>query len=145
MLYEFKIVDFQKEMKGYKNMPNLFGLRDTLSITIKNTGTNGWAKNKGLIKCIDEESDLIFDDVYLTEDVYSGDNVELILLFKRNYYNSCYGKCKCTLQLIYKDNEYNTQSFSFVKNFDVYGNPINETQNQVKEDKENNNTEINVF
>ncbi len=128
MSYEFRIVDFQKEMKGYKNMPNLFGLRDTLYITIQNTGTNAWAKYKGLIKCVDGESDLIFDDAYLTEDVYPGDSVKLLLLFKRNDYNTCNGNCICTLQLVYKESEYNLQSFSFVK-----------------EDEENNNREINVF
>lgn len=65
MSYQFSIIEYEKEMKNYYKQKACNGLKDTIFITIKNTGTNGWQKFKGKINCVEEQSNLFFDPVLI--------------------------------------------------------------------------------
>ena len=137
MSYQFSIIEYEKEMKNYYKQKACNGLKDTIFITIKNTGTNGWQKFKGKINCVEEESNLFFDPVLICEDTYPDGSVELVLNFRRNEKNSSYGICTCTLQLVYNEKEYsNLQSIKFLKNFDLNGEEINIEENIKEEQNE---------
>ena len=116
---------------------------DTILIKIKNIGEKAWEKYKGKIECVKDKSNLFFETAHINEDIYPNAVTELYLKFKRNDENSFYGNCVYTLRLNYKDNEVgNLKSINFRKNFDNYGNEINdeikENENEIK-DNENEN------
>ena len=51
MSYGFQVIDSEDQMKNYFKGVSGRHIKDTLFITIINTGSKGWNKYKGYFKC----------------------------------------------------------------------------------------------
>ena len=139
MSYDFKVSESEKVMKNYFKNARGAHIKDTLIITLRNTGTKGWQKYNGWIKCVEEESNLIFDSIQISEDTYPGGFHEVVLTFPRIDKNNSHGKCYSTIQLEYKNVSYTKAKIHFIKNYDLWGNEIvegKEEQNVEEEEEE---------
>lgn len=99
-------------------------IKDTILITIKNTGSKPWARYKGYFKCIPEKSNLFFETFQIPEDVYANRTIEFVLSFPRIKKNYNSGRMISTIQFVYKDEVYNDETIQFTKSFDITGNTV---------------------
>ena len=97
-------------------------IKDTLIITLRNTGTKPWGKYKGYFKCVEEKSNYFFETIQIPEDIYPSNSLELVLNYPRIEKNNHQGDCFSTIQLVYKDQPYNSQVIRFRKDYDLLGN-----------------------
>ena len=84
-------------------------IKDTLIITLRNTGSRPWGRLKGYFKCVPEQSNYFFEDTQIPQDVYKNESLELVLNFPRIEKNSNKGDVFCSIQLIYGNNNSNPQ------------------------------------
>ena len=75
-------------MKNYFKDVSGKHIKDTLFITIRNTGSKGWNKYKGYFKCDPNQSNYLFEETQIPEDVYPNGRLELVLNFPRIEKNS---------------------------------------------------------
>ena len=141
MSYGFEIIDSEDQMKNYFKGVSGKHIKDTLFITIRNTGSKGWNKYKGYFKCDPNQSNYFFEETQIPEDVYPNGRLELVLNFPRIEKNSNNGDCYCSIQLFYNDQACNTQVIRFRKNYDLFGNDLAYEQ-KVEVEKEENVYEI---
>ena len=122
MSYSFVVQNNEDIMKNYfKNVSGMH-IKDTLIITLKNTGSKGWQRFQGYFKCVPEKSNLVFDNVQIAEEVYPNGYLELVLNFPRIAKNKSQGNCYSTIQLVYKDEPYSEARIDFIKDYDLFGN-----------------------
>ena len=121
MDYSFKVSYNEEEMKNYFKGLTGKSIKDTLIVKLKNTGSKGWQSNKGYFKCLEEKSNLIFEESPICEDVYPSCYIEIVLNFPRIKKNKNSGRCYTTLQLIYKDQSYNDITIQFNKEYNLFG------------------------
>ena len=107
MSYSFSLKSNEKEMKNYFKNNSGFQIKDTILVKIINNGTKEWEQYKGSFKCVEEKSNLFFDEIYIQEEVYPEDELELVFAFPRIENNNTKGNCFTTIQLVYKNEEYN--------------------------------------
>ena len=129
MSYSFKVDYNEDKMINYFKGASGIGIRDTLIVHIRNNGTKGWEPHKGSFKCIEERSNLFFEEILIAEEAYPNGRIEIVLNFPRVAKNKNSGNCFTTLQLKYKDNEYNYVTINFKKNYDFFGNPLEKEEN----------------
>ena len=124
MDYSFKVIECEQKMKNY--FRDLTGrlIRDTIIISIKNNGKNPWGKYKGSFKCLEEKSNIFFEPFQIPKDIYPNETKEFVLSFPRIKKNFNSGKMLCTIQLVYKDTNYNEETIQFTKSFDITGNTV---------------------
>ena len=63
MSYGFEILDSEDQMKNYFKGVSGKHIKDTLFITIRNTGSKGWNKYKGCFKCDPNQSNYFFEEL----------------------------------------------------------------------------------
>ena len=124
MQYSFRVKKNEDNMVNYFKNTSGLDIKDTLIVTLQNTGTSGWMPFKGSFKCLEQKSNLFFDEVLIPQEVYPNKYVELVLNFSRIEKNTNYGNCFTTLQLIYKNQVYNDVTIHFTKNFNLSGNSV---------------------
>ena len=107
MNYSFSLKSNEKEMKNYFKNNSGFQIKDTILVKIINNGTKEWEQYKGSFKCVEEKSNLFFDEIYIQEEVYLEDELELVFAFPRIENNNTKGNYFTTIQLVYKNEEYN--------------------------------------
>ena len=129
MNYSFKVDKNEYKMRNYFKGASGIGIRDTLIVYIRNTGTKGWEPHKGSFKCFEEKSNLFFEETLIAEEAYPNGRIEIVLNFPRVAKNKNSGNCFTTLQLKYKDNVYNYVTINFKKNYDLFGNPLEKEEN----------------
>ena len=145
MSYSFEVTKFEHKMKSFFKGVSGINIKDTLFITLRNTGTKGWEKFKGSFICITEKSNYFFEETQITQEVYPNELLDLVLHFPRSKRNNSKGNCFSTIQLIYNNEEYNSQILRFSKNFDLYGNELSE-ERKAKTDEENkNNNDYKIY
>ena len=128
MSYGFQVINCEDSMKNYFKGVSGRHIKDTLFITIRNTGSKGWGKYKGYFKCDSNQSNYFFDETQIPEDVYPYGTLDLVLNFPRIEKNTKNGDCICSIQLFYNDEAYNTQVIRFRKDFDFFGNDLAQEQ-----------------
>ena len=124
MKYSFKVKNNEDNMVNYFKNTSGLHVRDTLIVTLQNTGTSGWMPFKGSFKCLEQKSNLFFDEVLIPEEVYPNGYLELVLNFSRIEKNTNYGNCFTTLQVTYKNQVYNDVTIHFTKHFNLLGNSV---------------------
>ena len=124
MQYSFRVKKNEDNMVNYFKNTSGLHVRDTLIVTLQNTGTSGWMAFKGSFKCLEQKSNFFFDEVLIPQEVYPNGYLELVLNFSRIEKNTNYGNCFTTLQLIYKNQVYNDVTIHFTKNFNYFGNSV---------------------
>ena len=137
MSYGFQVIDSEDKMKNYFKGVSGRHIKDTLFITIRNTGSKGWNKYKGYFKCDANQSNFFFEETQIAEDVYPNGRLELVLNFPRIEKNTKNGDCFCSIQLFYNDQAYNTQVIRFRKDYDLFGNDLAYEQKVEVEKEEN--------
>lgn len=142
MSYSFNVQDCEEVMKNYFKNTSGNHIKDTLILTLRNTGSKGWQQYQGYFKCVPEKSNLIFDTVQIPEEAYPNGTIEIVLNFPRIAKNNAHGNCYSTIQLVYKDNPYNEVQINFKKEFDLFGNRLVE-EGHVEEEEQKG--EINYF
>ena len=136
MNYNFEIKYSEDNMQNYFRGVSGRHIKDTLIITLRNTGTKPWGKYKGYFKCVEEKSNYFFETIQIPEDIYPSNSLELVLNYPRIEKNNHQGDCFSTIQLVYKDQPYNSQVIRFRKDYDLLGNEINdEGKIDIKEEK----------
>ena len=133
MSYGFQVIDSEEQMKNYFKGVSGRHIKDTLFITIINSGSKGWNKYKGYFKC----DAIFFEETQIAEDVYPNGRLELVLNFPRIEKNTKNGDCFCSIQLFYNDQAYNTQVIRFRKDYDLFGNDLAYEQKVEVEKEEN--------
>ena len=136
MEYSFNVNYNENDMINYFKGASGFGIKDTLIVNIRNTGSRGWERFKGSFKCLENQSNLFFDDTLISEEVLPNNSIELVLNFSRTNKNKNSGNCFTTLQLIYKEQVYNNVTIKFNKNYDLFGNNLVNEGNVEKEEGE---------
>ena len=63
-------------------------IKDTLFITIRNTGSKGWNRFKGNFKFIQNQSNYFFEDAQISQEVYPNGLLEIVLNFPRTENNT---------------------------------------------------------
>ena len=129
MDYDFEVSNSEEEMKNYFKGTSGKHIKDTLFITLRNTGSKGWMRFKGHFKCDEKQSNIFCEPCHIAEDVYPNGTLELVLNFPREARNINTGECYCSIQLVYKDQTYGSKIIRFRKNYDLSGNDL------VKEEK----------
>ena len=124
MKYSFRVKNNEDNMVNYFKNTSGLHVRDTLIVTLQNTGSSGWMPFKGSFKCLEQKSNLFFDEVLIPEEVYPNGYLELVLNFCRTEKNKNYGNCFTTLQLTYKDQVYNDVTIYFTKHYNLLGNSV---------------------
>lgn len=124
MDYSFKVNYNEDYMKNYFKGASGIGIKDTLIVRLTNNGLKGWMPFKGSFKCLEEKSNIYFDNNLIAEEVYPNSSIEIVLNFSRVAKNKNYGNCFTTLQLVYKENSYNYITIRFNKPYDLLGNSI---------------------
>ena len=150
MSYSFSLKSNEKEMKNYfKNISGI-QIKDTIFIKVKNNGKSGWVQHQGSFKCVEEKSNLFFDEISIPEEVYPESELDLVLTFPRIEKNKIKGNCFTTIKLVYKNEDYNEITINFKKDFDLFGNKFveeehveEENNNFDNEKKDENNNENN--
>ena len=137
MSYSFEIIDSEDQMKNYFKGVSGKHIKDTLFITLRNTGSKGWNKYKGYFKCDSNQSNYFFEETQIAEDVYPNGRLELVLNFPRIEKNNNNGDCYCSIQLFYNDQACNTQVIRFRKDYDLFGNDLVHEQKVEVEKEEN--------
>ena len=123
-------------MKNYFKNSSGSQIKDTLFVTIINDGNLEWEVYKGSFKCVEEHSNLFFEEIFIQEEVYPAHELNLVLSFPRIEHNKAKGNCFTTIQLFYKNIEYNAITINFKKDFDMFGNNYdNEEQSNEKVEK----------
>ena len=117
--YSLGIIDNEDQMKNYFRNKTGQQYKDTLMVTVKNTGKKYWEKYKGQIKCFEEDSNIYFETQLISEDVAPNSSIELVLTFPRYERNCGAGNMLTSLQLVYKDVDYNYKQIGFFKKFDL--------------------------
>ena len=75
-------------MKNYFKGVSGRHIKDTLIITLRNTGSRPWGRLKGYFKYVPEQSNYFFEDTQIPQDVYKYESLELALNFPRIEKNS---------------------------------------------------------
>ena len=119
--YSLKVIDNEDQMKNYFRNKTGRQYKDTLMVTVKNTGKKYWERFKGQIKCLESNSNIFFETILMGEDVAPNGSIELVLTFPRYEKNCGAGNMLTTLQLSYQDVDYNYQQIGFFKKFDLTG------------------------
>ena len=136
MSYDFDVRDCEDRMKNYFRGVSGRNIKDTLFLTIRNTGVKPWGKFSGSFKCVEEQSNYFFEAVQIPQDVYPGNSLELVLNFPRIEKNSNKGNVYSSIQLVYKEQPYTTKLLRFRKDYDLVGNDIvEEGKVEIEEDK----------
>lgn len=129
MSYSFKVDYNEDKMISYFKGASGKQIKDTLIVHIRNNGTKGWEPHKGSFKCFEEKSNIFFEEAKIAEEAYPNGRIEIVLNFPRTEKNNNTGNCFTTLQLKYKENEYNYVTINFKKNYDLSGNPLEKEEN----------------
>ena len=141
--YSLKVIDNEDQMKNYFRNKTGRQYKDTLIVTVKNTGKKYWERFKGQIKCLESNSNIFFETISMGEDVAPNGSIELVLTFPREERNCGAGDMLTTLQLSYKDVDYNSQQIGFFKKFDLTGitvigpkkKPVVDEQKKIEEEE----------
>lgn len=149
MDYSFEVTDYEKEMKNYFKGVSGRHIKDTLFITLRNTGSRAWGRFQGYFKCVPEQSNYFFEEIQIAQEVYQNGYLELVLNFPRIEKNGNKGEVFTSIQLIYGDKTSNPQVIRFRKDYDLFGNDlVNEQKIEVEEEEEedlnNNNNKIEI-
>lgn len=144
MDYSFIVTYNENNMKNYFKGASGFGIKDTLIVNIRNTGSRGWERFKGSFKCLEDQSNLFFDETLISEEVLPNGLIEIVLNFARTNKNKNSGNCYTTLQLIYKGQAYNNVTIRFNKDYDLFGNNL-VNEGNVEGNVEKEEEEINYF
>ena len=136
MSYSFEVINNEDNMINYFKGEIGLGIKDTLIVNIRNNGSKGWQKYSGYFKCLEEKSNIYFDNSQIPQEVYPNGLLEIVLNFSRIEKNKNSGKCFTTLQLIYKDEIYNDITINFYKDYDLFGKKIVIEEHIEKEDNE---------
>ena len=134
MSYSFEVINNEDNMINYFKGEIGLGIKDTLIVNIRNNGSKGWQKYSGYFKCLEEKSNIYFDNSQIPQEVYPNGLLEIVLNFSRIEKNKNSGKCFTTLQLIYKDEIYNDITINFYKDYDLFGKKIVIEEHIEKED-----------
>jgi len=119
--YSLAVIDNEDQMKNYFRNKTGRQYKDTLIVTVKNTGKKYWERFKGQIKCYESDSNIYFETLLISEDVAPNGSIELVLTFPRYERNCGAGDMFTSLQLSYKDVDYNYQKIYFFKRFNLTG------------------------
>jgi hypothetical protein len=119
--YSLGVIDNEDNMKNYFRNKTGRQYKDTLIVTVKNTGTKYWERYKGQFKCYESISNIYFETLSISEDVAPNGSIELVLTFPREDRNCGAGNMLTYLQLSYKDVDYNYDKIAFFKKFDLTG------------------------
>ena len=111
--YSLAVIDNEDQMKNYFRNKTGRQYKDTLIVTVKNTGKKYWERFKGQIKCYESDSNIYFETLLISEDVPPNGSIELVLTFPRYERNCGAGDMFTSLQLSYKDVDYNYQKIYF--------------------------------
>jgi hypothetical protein len=141
-------------MKNYFKNNSGFQIKDTILVKIINNGTKEWEQYKGSFKCVEEKSNLFFDEISIPEEVYPESELDLVSTFPRIEKNKIKGNCFTTIKLVYKNEDYNEITINFKKDFDLFGNKFVEEEHveeennnfdNEKKDENNNEKDVNNF
>ena len=135
MDYDFEVIYNEEEMKNYFKGVSGRHIKDTLIVTLRNTGTKPWGRYNGYFKCIENQSNYFFENIQIPEDIYPRNSIEFVLNFPRIEKNNNKGNCFSSIQLVYKDQPYSSKLIRFRKNYDLFGNEIVEEKNVEKEEE----------
>jgi hypothetical protein len=124
MEYSFIVTYNENNMKNYFKDASGANIKDTLIISVKNTGSKGWNRFQGYFKCLENKSNLFFENILIPEETYPNGSIELVLTFPRIEKNKTEGKCFTTLQFVYKEVVYNDVTINFIKKYDLLGSKI---------------------
>jgi hypothetical protein len=89
---------------------------------------------KGSFRCVEEKSNLFFDETLIAEEAYPNGRQEIVLNFSRTAKNKNHGNCFTTIQLTYKGQRYNEVTIRFIKDYDLFGNKLEPEQMEQKEE-----------
>ena len=135
MDYDFEVIDCEEEMKNYFRGVSGRHIKDTLILKLKNTGSKPWGRLKGSFQCDENQSNYFFETTLISEDIYPGSTIEIVLNFPRIEKNANKGNCFSSIQLVYKDKPYVSKVIKFNKNYDLFGNEFIEEKNINKEEE----------
>ena len=135
MDYNFKVIECENKMKNYFRNRTGKLIKDTIIITIKNTGKKDWAKNQGSFKCLKEKSNQYFEPLQIPQDILVNETREFVLSFPRIKKNFNSGKMICTIQFVYNNQTYNEETIQFTKTFDITGNTVIRVRKEEEERK----------
>ena len=135
MDYDFEVIDCEEEMKNYFRGVSVRHIKDTLILKLKNTGSKPWGRLKGSFQCDENQSNYFFETTLISEDIYPGSTIEIVLNFPRIEKNANKGNCFSPIQLVYKDKPYVSKVIKFNKNYDLFGNEFIEEKNINKEEE----------
>ena len=136
MSYNFEVVNCEEAMKNYFKGVSGRHIKDTLLVTLRNSGTKPWGRYQGYFKCEENISNYYFENTQISEDIYPGKSIELVLNFPRIEKNSNKGKCFSYIQLVYKDQPYHSDVIRFRKDYDLFGNESVEEKEEVEKEEE---------
>ena len=134
MDYSFAVEYNENYMVNYFKGTSGLNIKDTLIVNIRNSGSKGWMAFKGSFRCVEEKSNLFFDETLIAEEAYPNDRLEIVLNFSRTAKNKNHGNCFTTIQLTYKGQSYNEVTIRFTKDYDLFGNKLEPEQMEQKEE-----------
>ena len=135
MDYNFEVIYCEEAMKNYFKGVSGRHIKDTLIVTLRNSGTRPWGRFQGYFKCEENQSNYYFETTQISEDIYPGNSIELVLNFPRIEKNNNKGKCFSSIQLFYKDQPYTSKVIRFRKDYDLFGNESVEEKEEEKEEE----------
>ena len=134
MDYSFAVEYNENYMVNYFKGNSGLNIKDTLIVNIRNSGSKGWMAFKGPFRCVEEKSNLFFDETLIAEEAYPNGRQEIVLNFSRTAKNKNHGNCFTTIQLTYKGQRYNEVTIRFIKDYDLFGNKLEPEQMEQKEE-----------
>ena len=134
MDYSFAVEYNENYMVNYFKGTSGVNIKDTLIVNIRNSGSKGWMAFKGSFRCVEEKSNLFFDETLIAEEAYPNGRLEIVLNFSRTAKNKNHGNCFTTIQLTYKGQSYNEVTIRFTKDYDLFGNKLEPEQMEQKEE-----------
>ena len=134
MDYSFAVEYNENYMVNYFKGTSGLNIKDTLIVNIRNSGSKGWMAFKGSFRCVEEKSNLFFDETLIAEEAYPNGRQEIVLNFSRTAKNKNHGNCFTTIQLTYKGQRYNEVTIRFIKDYDLFGNKLEPEQMEQKEE-----------
>ena len=134
MDYSFAVEYNENYMVNYFKGTSGLNIKDTLIVNIRNSGSKGWMAFKGSFRCVEEKSNLFFDETLIAEEAYPNGRLEIVLNFSRTAKNKNHGNCFTTIQLTYKGQSYNEVTIRFLKDYDLFGNKLEPEQIEQKEE-----------
>ena len=134
MDYSFAVEYNENYMVNYFKGTSGLNIKDTLIVNIRNSGSKGWMAFKGSFRCVEEKSNLFFDETLIAEEAYPNGRLEIVLNFSRTAKNKNHGNCFTTIQLTYKGQSYNEVTIRFTKDYDLFGNKLEPEQMEQKEE-----------